>query len=269
MDTCFALVTCCLEQGRYDILRQVVDNIRSQPCFDEIVDDIVVFDNASTVGDTSALFHDFKHVYACAKNVGYWSALHWIACHEALVSKKKFFYPIESDCMHSDMRCLRECEEFLVNNINVGMVRTQEFLVAERHLYDKAKPSSRSHRYAWQSQVNRFRDNVPVYFTHALGNIYRTNFTAVACGLARTDDVISALDSCATLSSMSEADYQRWFDRYPENALYDGGLFHSRLSLDDLNAVAGSRPWTHVPGYRPTQHDMIELDGSFIVTRLI
>lgn len=269
-NTCFAIVTCCLERGRYDILKQVVDNIRSQAYFENIVDDIVVFDNASTAGNVPSLFHDFRHVYACSKNIGYWTALRWIAQrHVTIVGEKKFFYPIESDCIHSDIDHLKECEAFLLSNTDVGMIRTQEFIVAESHLYDKGKPSEHSRRYAWQSQVNRFRNDERIYFTHAEGKIYRTNFTAVVCGLARVTDVVSALNVCASLKTMSEIDYQRWFDKYPENALYDGGLFHSRLSLDDLSAVAGSRPWTHVQGYRPTQRDKIEPDNSFIVTRLV
>jgi hypothetical protein len=279
MNTCFAIVTCCLEQGRYDILTRVVDNIRSQACFKNIVDNIIVFDNASTVGNVPALFHDFKHVYACAKNIGYWTALRWITHqHASIVGEKKFFYPIESDCIHyADMTNIAKCEQFLTSCPDVGMVRTQEFIVAESNLYDKNKPCVGSRRYAWQSQVNRFRyDNVPglwcgdapVYFTHAVDNIYRTNFTAVACGLARMPDAIAALDSCALRAAMSEVDYQLWFDRYSENALYDGGLFHSRLSFNDIWSVAGSRPDTLVAGYRSTQQDKIEPDGSYIVTKL-
>ena len=273
MKTLYILVTCCLEPGRLKILKTVLDNIRSQPNFAKIRESLVVFDNASseyTDDEFAAMLYDFKYVYRCTRNVGYWTALRWVTTKfPRTLDEYDFVYSIESDCIHDDMRKIHECEDFLAHHPSVGMVRTQEFEVENRHLYDKGNPLPDSRVYAWQSQQNRFTGE-PVYFNHVEGQLYTTNFTAVMCGLTRYDDAVLALECMASETSISEADYQVYFNKhYAENAVYDGGLFHSRLSFTK-DAVAGSRPWTHGnTGYRCTQHDVIDANDTFRVDQIM
>lgn len=279
MKTLYALVTCCLENSRFEVLKQVVDNIRSQPNFNELRESLIVFDNASVMHDEIiGLFRDFKHVYKSNRNVGYWTALKWIVDNHRMIlgdvrngfdPNIRFIYSIESDCIHDRIDRLVECENYLDDNPDVGMIRTQEFHVRQKHLYDKGNPLSISRRYAWQSLVNRFRNNEKVYFSEDTENIYRTNMTAVVCGLSRIVDVKNALNQISMLERLSEADYQKYFDNlYKENAIYDGGLFHSKLSFE-TGVVAGSRVETHgQTGYRFTQNDRIDDSNSFSVSQL-
>lgn len=274
MLTLYTLVTCSLEETRLDVLKQVVQNIKDQQNFNELRESLIVFDNASALSDEdfSSLFCDFKHVYRCNRNVGYWTALKWsIDNHENITGPKQFFYSIESDEIHHNMSELKKCEQLLIDNPNIGMVRTQEFEIANRHLYDKLNQRSDSRKYAWQQLINRFRNNEAVYFRHINDNLYATNFTAVVCGLSRLIDVKSALHTLSNMQSFLESDYQYIFDqKYIENAIYDGGLFNCKLSSKE-GVVAGSRVGTWNSkniAYRASQNDHIEISESYKVIKL-
>jgi len=267
MKTLYVMIACCLEQGRKDIFENVVENLVSQSNFDQISKNLVVFDNCSTV-DITDLLSKFNCVLRSDRNIGYWTALRYVA-HMPMATSYKYVYSIESDCMHDKIERLQECEDFLDTNHDVGMIRTQEFFVEEADLYNKDKPKPNSRIYAWQRQTNRFRNSEPVFFEHATGNIFKTNFTPVVCGLNRLSSFKSALDEMAKMSQISEADFQSIIDKqFAFTGLYNGGLFHSKLSFANMNIVAGSRPNTHVHGYRSTQHDKIDLDGSYSVERI-
>ncbi len=265
--TLYVLVTCCLENGRSEILKEVVENIAKQKNFEEINKNLIVIDNASTIeGVLETLTSRFDTVYRTDRNIGYWTALRWAA--QQASETHKYIYSIESDCLHHDIERLSECELLLATNPDVSMVRTQEFLIAERHLYDKNKPTPKSRVYAWQSQINRFR-NEPVAFVQATENIWLSNFTPVVCGLNRLGDFTQIMNELAEMPQISEATFQGKLDeRYKYVGVYDGGLFHSRLSFSNLSVVAGSRPNTHVKGYRSTQHAKIDPDGAYTVTRI-
>lgn len=270
MKTLYIMITCCLEQGRKDILKHVVDNLITQANFDEINSNFIVFDNASTMDGIIDLLSPFNCVLRSNKNVGYWTALRYIANFASSnFVMPKYVYSIESDCVHDRIERIKECEEFLDVNPDVGMIRTQEFIVSKSQLYDKDKPRPDSRIYAWQRQTNRFRNNERVFFEHTSGNIYKTNFTPVVCGLSRFSVFSAALEHLSHMPNMSEADYQGFVDsQYSRVGLYDHGLFNSKLSFMNINTVAGSRPNTLVPGYRSTQHDKIDADGSYTVVRV-
>lgn len=267
--TLYVLITCCLEPGRKEILERVVDNLTSQAEFNELNSKLIVFDNASTVPGTVELLTPFANVFQSDRNIGYWTALRWVAHHyEQYVGKQRYIYSIESDCIHTKIERLADCEQLLEQRNDVSMVRTQEFIVAERHLYDKNRPRQGSRVYAWQSQTNRFR-NEHVEFKQLDENLYLSNFTPVVCGLNRLPVFTDVLDQLAAMPKISEADFMGKVDaQFPFTAVYDGGLFHSQLSFANMDIVAGSRPNTHVPGYRSTQQDRIDPDGTYTITKV-
>jgi hypothetical protein len=71
------LVTCCLEQTRYDLLKEVVENLECS--LDQIENyNLTIFDNASTIEATIPLLTTyFNNVYQSSVNVGYWSSISW------------------------------------------------------------------------------------------------------------------------------------------------------------------------------------------------
>lgn len=263
-NTLYLLVTCSLEQSRFDVYKRVHESLLAHPSFDKFNDSLIAFDSASTIPAMAGLLGDFKRVVTVDRNVGYWTAIDWtLRNYERLVGPRKYIYIIESDCVHHDMHRLTECEAFLDANPDVGMVRTQEFVVAERELYDKDRPSAESRKYAWQRQTNVVTGE-RVQIARASGDIHTSNFLPVLCGLSRIDAMQETFEQLRDLKQVDELVYQRLAHKKHANVgLIDGGLFDARFSYES-NAISGSWNPGNV-GYRRTRIDRIEPNGSYVV----
>jgi hypothetical protein len=246
-------------------LEQVVANLKMMPD-QSFLDHLILFDNASTITESDELVKSyFKHCLKCDTNEGFWSAIHWTLQHyeEVLGRTYKYLYVIESDMIHTAdaFQRLEQCERFMDNNDNVGLIRVEEFSVYNRHLYDKRKPSEQSRRYAWVVQDN-YIQNKPVTFELAdkEARIYTCNFLAKVPTFTRLDTMKTIFSRLAELPNFNEMVYQQYYyNLFQVNGLLDDGIFHSKLGNDNNVTLKGSYVGEEgrKVGYRETRSDRI------------
>lgn len=276
--TLFVMVTCSLDASRAAVLEKVAANVVQKciPVRPTMLDDLLVIDNASTVPGTRELLAScFRHVHAVDRNVGYWTAVDW-ALREgpALLGRDdyQYVYVIESDMLHYDFHRLPKAEAFLASNLNIGAVRCQEFSIAERAFYDKNEPLPQSRRWAWQSHTHCFTGRPIRHWPSMTPEIYETDFLTQLPALNRIANVRAAFDVLRERRSFSEHDFQReCFERYPTNALLDGGIYNCRLTDLGTGAITGS--WSsantlQATGYRATRTGWIDPLDTYRVTRV-
>ena len=261
--TLFILVTCTKDITRYACLEQVVQNLL-QVLPEDIKNNLLIFDNNSTFpGSVDLLTKNFINVFQSNKNIGYWSAINWCLDNHTRIFMKDydFVYIIESDLIHSEntYSALQECETFLMLNPEIGMIRTEEFLVEKRHLYDKDQRHSETKKYAWVTQFNKI-EGKKVEFTQAnFSSIYVCNFLAKLPALSRFKAMKDVFKKLKLLKKFTEFEYQtEYYNLYQLNAIYNGGIFHSKLSNESAHSVVnGSWNYDLKIDYRPTRDDTI------------
>lgn len=267
--TFYLLVSCCVEESRYEILRQVVAQLLDQMYDHNEGVPLMVFDNGSTHPGTLDLLKETLSVptLAASENRGYWSAIRWIL-DNADLSGYEYIHIIESDHLYYDFKRIAEAERFLDAHPEVGSVRLQEYSVKNQHWYNKSLQHSEGRRYAWVSHVNSATgEQVKVHPTEQEG-IYTSNFLTVLHGLNRISTMKEVFDELGFDKKFSEPDFQRLYhQRYPVIALLDGGIFHAKLGFTPHNPRALSGSWSHDVsrlGYRTTRQDTIlrYLDGE-------
>lgn len=243
--TLYLLVTCCVEQTRFDVLKQVVQNLKdeqSQKGF-SIEDDLFVFDNGSTVpGTIELLTSNFKNVQRSQTNEGFWSAINWVL--KDVDPKYEYIYVIESDHIHFALEKVKDVEKFLDAHLDVGGVRAQEFVVAQRHLYDKSINRPDSRQYAWVNQFNHRTHRKVAFEATEMPDFFKTSFLSQLHSINRIKpfkEVFAKLEERSRKGErFSEFDYQVMYgELYPTFGIIDGGLFHAKLTWS-TGAVAGS-----------------------------
>lgn len=243
--TLYLLVTCCVEQTRFEVLKQVVQNLKDEQATKgfNIEKDLLVFDNGSThPGTIELLTKNFAHVRRSETNEGFWSAINW-AIQTAKVGFD-YIYVIESDHIHFALEKLKDIEEFLDTHPHIGGVRAQEFVVAERHLYDKSSPQPGSRPYAWVRQVNLFTGKKIEIVPTDVPGFYDTDFLSQLHSVNRLEPLRQVFNQLEKQSCegkrFSELDYQLLYNKlYPRFGIIDGGLFHAKLTWG-TGALAGS-----------------------------
>jgi len=238
-DIAFAIVTCSVEPTRDAAFDKVADNILSLPEWESMKDSTIVFDNGSNQPLTMSRLEQFQHVVRSKENVGYWSAVNWISKnYTKFMDEKKYIYIIESDCIHWSMDKISLCAQFLDKNPDIGMVRTQEFLVGESHRFDKSRNLPDSTKWTKYRMTNSFTGE-SVRFWDPDGEIYKTNFIPVLCGLNRTEAISKVFDNLVKTKNITEVDFQReMISLYKDNAQLDGGIFNTSAGE---GAIAGCR----------------------------
>lgn len=267
-DCAILLVTCCLEQSRYDILKQVVDNIEQQdPTF---LESIEVFDNASTIPGTADLLKRFKHVFRADRNVGYWTAIDWWI-DNLKHAAPRYTYIIESDMIHYALPELGKCVDFLDRHSELGAMRLHEYSIADHHLYNKDAPLQNSHRNLWQSHTNKVT-NAAVKHEQVEGQFWKTNFLTQLPALNRYHAMCWCFDQLRAHGRFTELDFQRFYHlKFPEISILDGGIFNCDLNPYGTPGVTGS--WTHPSelqrlGYQSTRFASIVPRDDYTVTNL-
>lgn len=257
-ETLHLLVTCCLEQTRFDILKQVVEDVTAKGIGG---DDLLVFDNGSTVPGTRELLSRFKHVMIADENYGFWSAIHYALQNysQLMGAQYPLVYVVESDEIHYAYDKMETCERFMISHPEFGSMRLQEFSVTESWLYDKTRPVPESRRWAW-TRLENFFTGQRATFEQVEPSFYATNLSPQVCALNRMDFMLDAFDHLVTLKKLAEVDFQRkYFERYAQTALLDGGMFHAKASFD-AEVMTGSHSeagkMANV-GYRSTRFDSI------------
>lgn len=264
-DTLYLLVTCTLESSRMVALEKVVENLKEMPD-QSFLDHLILFDNASTIPESDELVKSyFKNCVKSNTNEGFWSAISWTLKHyeEILGRSYKYLYVIESDMIHTPdaFQRLADCERFMNSRDDVGLIRVEEFSVANRYLYDKQRHHTDSKRYAWVVQQN-YIEQKPVSFELAdeKARIYTCNFLAKVPTFTRIAAMKTVFSRLAELKAFNEMVYQQYYyDLYKVNALLDDGIFHSKLGNDNTVTLKGSYVGEEgrKVGYRETRSDRI------------
>ena len=270
-DVGYLLVTCCLEESRAQILKQVVENLQKEA--PELKETLTVFDNASIVdGTVDLLKSNFKNVYRADKNVGYWSAIDWWLDHTAGVPPK-YTHIIESDTLYYGFTRMRECVKYLDRHPYVGSVRLHRYSIAEMYRYNKDVPRKDSDRKIWQSHYNRVAGINVTFRRMEEGNVWESTFLTVLPALNRYSTMVDVFKELASVPKFSEPDFQRlYWKHFQVTGILDGGLLHGDLGADfDGPTVTGS--WTEQEklqelGYLPTRHAAITPRDQYIVTPL-
>jgi hypothetical protein len=262
----FLLVTCSMEQSRYEILKNVIHNLQQQA--PEIIDSITVFDNASTIEDSNKLLSTFNNVYVSNKNVGYWTAINWWLNN---IQTKKFTYIIESDIIHYSFQKIYECEAFLNANDDVGSVRLHEYSVKNRHLYNKDCPTQGSKKSIWQSHTNKCTQK-QIEFFETGSDIWKTTFLTQLPSLNRSTALKKCFAKLSEYEKFSELDFQKlYWDEYKLTGILDNGIFNSPDAAYGTKNITGS--WTDKNflqkiGYQETRNSKIVLAEDFEVKKL-
>lgn len=263
------LVTCCLEETRYRIAKQVIENI-IDTCPRSWAHELTAFDNASTYLGLGELTGAFKHVVQADHNVGYWTAIDWWL-DSMRDDPPRYTYIIESDMVHYGACDMGRCVRFLDEHPELGSMRLHEYWVAQRHLYDKDSPRPDSRRNLWQSHTNRVT-GAPVVHEQVEREFYRTNFLTQLPALNRYSAMVECFDELRARPSFTEPDFQALYHaRYPEIAILDGGMFNCDLNPYGTDVVTGS--WTSPEalkrlGYQGTRHASIVPRDQYTVTRV-
>jgi hypothetical protein len=253
------------------VIENIVQCSKVRP---QLVDDIVVFDNASTRPQTvERLLRIFPRVHVSDRNIGYWSALDWVVRNvdRALPGPAcDLMYVIESDMIHYDIQRLADAERFLRMNPQVGSVRCMEYSIKDQRLYDKSRPVPGGRRWAWQNHTHLVTNERIKHTLTDVPGIYTTNFLAQLPALNRVSAISRAFVTLRARGSFTEHDFQRaCYEQHPVNALIDGGIFHVKLTASDgSSCLSGS--WSTAQqlstvGYRETRRDAILPSDSYSV----
>lgn len=268
MKVAFLLVTCCLEQSRNDILKQVVDNLEWED--PNSTSYVTVFDNASTVPETTELLSRFTNVFRAERNVGYWTAIDWWL-DSMKDNPPDYTYIIESDMIHYDFKAIPGCVEFLDKHPEIGSMRLHEYSVENRHLYNKDAPVQGSRSNLWQSHTNKVTGR-PVEHEHVEGPFWATNFLTQLPALNRYDTMKRVFDKLHAARSFTELDFQTLYHHERQLiSIIDGGIFNCDLNPYGTKVVTGS--WTDPKelaklGYVATRQATIDPRGQYVVTKL-
>lgn len=257
MKICYLLVTCSREKTRQTMLEKVVSSLKNQDCWDNWEENFYVFDNDSTFqGSKDYLRSEFRKVFFAKENYGYWSAVNWF-CRFALEKEYEYVYVLESDCIHYGIERLDDAIRLMNERPDIGMVRTADFSIENKHLYDKSKRYSNSHTCDWFVHFNVFTNEHARFIPTSVKSVFETNLVAKVCGLHRVSslkDALSRLDGWFV-----EVDFQReYHELHSINAIMDGGIYNSSPAYEP-NVIAGSLVKEKVDsnGYRKTREGFI------------
>lgn len=256
---CYLLVTCSREKTRSSMLETVVSTLKSHDEWSSWKNDTFVFDNDSSVeGTKEFLQKNFKNLLFSQENYGYWSAVNWFS-NFALEKQYEYIYIMESDCVHFDISQMKNAVKVLDLYQDIGMVRTAEFSVANRHLYDKSQFHKDSKKSEWFQQKNHFTSMPASYEKTEIDKVYKTNLVAKVCGLHRINSLKKVMQNLATIEWFSELDFQKFYhEDFSFNAILDGGMYNSKIAYEP-NSIAGSLVVEKIDqnGYRKTREGFV------------
>ncbi len=267
-NTLYLLVTCSMDKTRCDLACEVTNNLIAENITHPFFADLLVFDNASRFNEHLRIFPPEVMVVRSDGNIGYWSAINWSLTHytELFGRNYMYIYIIESDLEHWNMFRLDECERFLEGHPEVGGVRTQEFSVMWRMLYDKKyhwAPFARRHSLV--SQQNAITGE-RVWFRrgNSCGRVWLTNFHAKLPALNRLGAMTKVFAELSKREKITELDFMHlYYGLYPTMALLDGGIYRN-LSHSETIHMSGSystpKQLTET-GYHNTRIDHVISDG--------
>lgn len=264
--TLYLFVNCCREQTRFDVAKEVIHhlNVEQKNRGINLDHDLIAFDNGSTHPDSVKLLKDnFSQVVTSSTNNGYWSAIHHVLSNlkqlKADSERFKYIHIIESDHTYYALHKIKDCENVLESDDDLGSIRMAEYDIVNKHLYDKTLNREDGKRYAWVSHINHVTRE-SVFIEPLVDNVYRTNFLTCLHSLNRLESMIDIFDQLAKMGDFTENDFQRFYhEKYPVIGQLDGGVFHAKLGCTlEKDVISGS--WSKNLkdiGYRTTRVDRI------------
>ena len=272
--TAHLLVTCCVEETRFEVLKSVVEALKLEQESKnvDITQNLWVFDNGSTFpGARDFINANFGKVIQADTNYGFWSAINWFLkfLNEKHPSEFEFIHIIESDHTFFAIEKLITCEQALDAYPQVGSIRCQEFVASESHLYDKDNQSPESRRHAWVRQRDWDGTQIKFRLVDEGMKLYESRLVPLLHSVNRLDGMRYAFSRLETYDRFAEQDFQRLYrEVYPLSGFIDGGLFHTKLTWN-VPALTGS--WSPVAdreavNYRDTRHDNIIPVEDMVVT---
>jgi len=255
----FLFVSCCVEQTRFELQKEVLSNL-SENIDKDILKRFTCIDNGSTIeGTVDSLKSVFDRVVQFDKNYGFWSAIQWWL-DKIEKSNSTYCYIVESDNFHYDFYKLERAVEFLETHPEIGSVRCQEYSVVHKELYDKYRQRPDSKKHAWQTHINR-ASGEQVSSDYVDGLIYTTNFLTQLPALNRKKTMINCFDKLRKQTSVDEFDFQKlYYGFYPKISLIEGGIYSCPKNLDGItmNGSWEDPKKLNQLGYRTTRIDRIE-----------
>ena len=245
-ETLYLLVTCTMEETRYDVLKKCVESVKSNFSKENIDKDFLVFDNNSSHSKNDKfLLENFSNIVKSKQNVGLWSAVNWVVENYKDIMKREYknICLIESDLVFYDTSSLPIVEMFLNSNesSDVGCVRIKEYSVKDNHLFDKAKVNSSMKTYRSRCMHMNYVSKKAVTFQEtSFKNIHISNFHSLICAINRIDFLRTILKNLATKEKFIESHfYEEAYKLRKKCGVVDKGCFFE-LSADINRKSPGS-----------------------------
>lgn len=263
--TLVLLVTCSMDVSRRDLAVQVVQNLAEKIPDAGLSNDFILFDNASTFKDHIQYAPQGTRIIQSTQNIGYWTAIKWVLENAPQIMGRdyKYIYIVESDLYHTDLKALAECEKFLDETPDAACVRTQEFSVRWRWRFDKGLQFLPFHMARSEIRLLNLATNEKAWFRKtSLTHIYKSNLHAKLPALNRVDALKKVFLSLENQGDFSEGDFfAEMVKIYPHIGVYDGGLFYSIYSRENMKTVvsgsySGDEQLRKI-GYQTTRYSRI------------
>lgn len=273
-DILFVMVTCTRDESRAKALEKLVSSINAEHRRHSLFNDILVFDNAST---TISPLKDLKvesKFALCEKNIGYWSALHWVTNNYKRIFGKdfKYIHPIESDLVMYGIENILDAEAFLDSNRNYTTVRTQEFIISQKKRFFKNSgtlfPVRRSRVAPYHGVTG---ETITIDKTDSVNfpNIYTSEWHAKVPALHRLSVFRDVMNQLAKETNVTESMFmEEMYKRSKRVGILDKGIYYCNLGTRfwpwEKKWLTGS--WSDEQtlkkhGYLPSRH--AEMTTSF------
>jgi len=262
----FVLVTCSMDEGRTQMLKQVIKALNAEHNRNGIYDNFLIFDNASRYTSPLEQVNGPARLASSQSNLGYWGALLWSMQNIKSIFGREFDYihPLESDLIVYKTERLNKAVNLLEAEADYDTVRTQEFEVAQKHRYFKGTKSWFVKTRSWVAPYNGVTEET-VEITPIIGypDIYHTNWHAKVPALHRFRALHESFEQLAGMDNFTEHDFMiKMHEREQKVALLNKGIYYSPLSIPQKGTVTGSYSDEEAlakNSYRPTRKDKIDL----------
>lgn len=264
--TLILLITCSKDHSRRDMAISVVKNLSHHLSKVELNNSLSVFDNGSDYLDHLEILPAGTKICRSEKNVGYWSAIHWVLNHLESISNYnyEYLYIVESDLLHTDLSALKGCEDFLDAHQDASSVRTQEFSVRNRWRFDKRLSFLPFHVERSRVSLRNVVNGSKAFFKKANGfpGLYLSNLHPKLPALQRIEVLKEVFSRLAKKTSFTEADYfAETMSIKPLIGVLDHGIYYPMTEPSNSDQKV-SASWTdksvlEAIGYEQTRSSKI------------
>jgi hypothetical protein len=205
--------------------------------------EVVLFDNNSTLISYQKVVPKDWRVYVSETNLGYWGALYWILRNVPLEIQSNLIYIVESDIEHNSLEPLNEVVLFLRKYKEIKSVRTQNFRVNFKWIYDKNKKWLPFHSVASEVNLKNVISEEKAKFQKVtdFNRIYFSNLHSKLPGMHRIDTLQTCFEHLESLGKFTELDYFRsMYEITPKIAILSPGIFRTLSTRRNKKFIAGA-----------------------------